>query len=121
MNYKEEIIRNIANKMASVLTIEQLQKLESELAKALYQYDVTLAEHSLSTEINKDQQAIQGFFVAKKIEGLSDNSLRYYTTILKQFFSVVTVPLERIEANSIRYYLAVRMDREYPKYRLIMN
>lgn len=115
MNYKEEIIRNIANKMASVLTIEQLQKLESELAKALYQYDVTLAEHSLSTEINKDQQAIQGFFVAKKIEGLSDNSLRYYTTILKQFFSVVTVPLERIEANSIRYYLAVRMDKGISK------
>lgn len=65
MNYKEEIIRNIANKMASVLTIEQLQKLESELAKALYQYDVTLAEHSLSTEINKDQQAIQGFSLQK--------------------------------------------------------
>lgn len=59
MNYKEKIIRNVANKMASALTIGQLQKLGSELAKALYQYDVTLAEHSLSTEINKDHQAIE--------------------------------------------------------------
>lgn len=44
MNYKEEIIRNVACKMANILTIEQLQELENELAKALYQYDVTLAE-----------------------------------------------------------------------------
>ena len=70
MNYKEEIIRNVANKMASVLTIEQLQKLESELEKALYQYDVTLAEHSLSTEINKDQQAIQRKMLKAVIESM---------------------------------------------------
>lgn len=70
MNYKEKIIRNVANKMASALTIEQLQKLESELEKALYQYDVTLAEHSLSTEINKDQQAIQRKMLKAVIESM---------------------------------------------------
>lgn len=77
MNYKEEIIRNIANKMASVLTIEQLQKLESELAKALYQYDVTLAEHSLSTGgitiCDEWKSSFTAFWLWAKVNGYNDN------------------------------------------------
>ncbi len=115
MNYKENIVKEITRKMAGLLNIEQLQALEKELSICLYHYELTLAEHLLSTEINQDSKAIQDFFVAKKIEGMSDNSIRYYSTVLKTFLSIITVPIQQIEANTIRYYLAVRMNNGISK------
>lgn len=53
-------------------------------------------------------KALQMFFVSKKVEGCTDNTLKYYSTILKVFFDIVEIQLDKITANDIRFYLAKR-------------
>lgn len=115
MSAKDDVIREISAKMVNLLSADLLQVLESKIATVLYKYEVSVAEHSLTTEIDKDSAAIKNFFIAKKVEGLSDKSLAYYKTVIANFFRVITIPLANIDSNTIRYYMAIRMEQGVSK------
>ena len=107
---KEEMVRSILNSLSDSFDNTQLRAIENTLYINLRDYDLIQksTETALTTDINPDMRAYQMFFVAKKVEGLSDNSLTYYTTILKQFFGIITKPLATITTDDIRYFLATK-------------
>jgi len=61
---------------------------------------------------NKRQRAIQMFIVTKKVEGCTENTIRYYMGTLRRFFNEINQRLEEITADQIRYYLAIRSTRD---------
>ena len=46
------------------------------------------------------------FFVSKKIEGCTNQTISYYSTILRKFFSEINMELDKITADQVRYYIA---------------
>ena len=46
------------------------------------------------------------FFIAKKLQGLSDRSLKVYRTEITRFITAVKKNLSEITTDDIRYYLA---------------
>jgi len=112
MSSKEEIVRNIINNLSEKFDDTQLRIIENALYINLRDYDFTQKneETALSTDISPDARAYQMFFVAKKIEGLSEKSLKYYAIILRQFFGIINKPLATVTTDDVRYYFATRQN-----------
>lgn len=101
-----EISREICSKMNS-LDETELLKLENVIIKTLGEYDI----QKKTTEVvlynsDQDRRMYQKFFVVKKLEGLSQSTLKYYDTILKNILQKIQNPLVNISSDDIRYYLA---------------
>lgn len=55
-----------------------------------------------------DMKGYTMFFVAKKVEGLSQKSLKYYKIVVDNFLKEIPKKLTDYTTDDIRYYLAIR-------------
>ena len=72
----EEKLVNILNEMAEVLSISQMKKLQEVLIR-------NLNESVKPEKITSNQEYLQLFLEAKKIEGCSDRTIQYYDVGVK--------------------------------------
>jgi site-specific recombinase XerD len=112
MSNKETLTQSILNSLLENFDDSQLRIIENSLYLYLGDYDLIQKnmETQLTTDISPDAKAYKMFFVAKKIEGLSEKSLKYYSIILRQFFGTISKPLATITTDDIRYYFATRQN-----------
>lgn len=68
---------------------------EKEPCKDIVQYD-------------DDMKGYTMFFVAKKVEGLSEKSLKYYKCVIDMFLKKVPKKISQYTTDDVRYYLALR-------------
>lgn len=96
--------------MLQVFNNEQREIIKSAMFATLGNCEIS--EINLSTDIvlseDKNQRAISMFFIAKKVEGLSDKTLKYYRGVINKLFMVVSKPIDLMVTDDIRYYLAIR-------------
>ena len=72
-------------------------------------------EKEQSTELtvyDDDMKGYTMFFVAKKVEGLGEKSLKYYKYVIDHFFSVMQKTPRQVTTDDVRYYLAVRQSKD---------
>lgn len=95
----QTVIYEILEEMSDYLNVEQQKKLQQILVKKLSQ--------NIMKDDNVTNAQYQKLFLeAKKIEGCSERTLRYYETTLIHFFSNTSVPVRRITTEQIRSYLS---------------
>ena len=94
----EEKLVKILNEMAEYLSIPQLRKLQEVLIKNLSSKQVE------STEISNNDY-LQLFLDAKRIEGCSERTLQYYRVTAENMLLRITTPIRKINAEEIRAYL----------------
>ena len=96
--------------MLQNFTNEQRETIKSAVFATLGNCDIR--EKSLTTDIvvseDVNQKAISMFFIAKKVEGLSEKSLKYYQIVIRRLLSVIQKPVNSMTTDDIRYYLAIR-------------
>lgn len=103
-----DIVKRVLNEINEI-DESVIPKLKNVLYIVLNDYDFSLKNCDLAPIYNdKKSKAINMFFVTKKVEGCTDNTLRYYQTVLNTFFQKITCPLNEIAADTIRYYIATR-------------
>ena len=91
----EEKLVKILNEMTEYLSIPQLRKLQEVLIKNLSSKQV---EH---TEISNNDY-LQLFLDAKRIEGCSERTLQYYRATAENMLLKITTPIRKINAEEIR-------------------
>ena len=94
----EEKVVKIINEMAEYLNIPQMKKLQEVLLK-------TFAENEASKEEIGNENYLQLFLDAKKIEGCSERTIQYYRTTIEKMFLQVTMPIRKVTTEEIRRYL----------------
>ena len=105
---KTDIIINITNDMALVLTQYQLEKLKEILDNNLKKVEINI----LTDEKEKQQiketndNYINIFLSAKEIEGCSTRTLKYYREIIEKLINTIDKPIKEIQTEEIRKYLA---------------
>ena len=102
---EKELIQRISSAMDSLLEDEAKAQLENILHQVLVNYNIT---KRLTTKEQQDENnlAMLNMFVsAKKVEGCSDRSLKYYETTIKKMLSTVDKRLHDITTNDLRDYL----------------
>ena len=105
---KTDIIINITNDMALVLTQYQLEKLKETLENNLKKVEINI----LTDEKEKQQiketndNYINIFLSAKEVEGCSTRTLKYYREIIEKLINTIDKPIKEIQTEEIRKYLA---------------
>lgn len=112
MNTKD-IVTNEVVAMMNLGTAES-NRLRNIMMIALQPFEII---NKTGTEIvvaeeNEDQKMYQMFFVAKRIQGVTDRTIKCYNQYLSAFLKFTNKPIQEIDTNDIRYFLAVKKERD---------
>lgn len=94
----EEKIVKIINEMAECLNVAQMKKLQEVLLR-------TFSEKETSKETTSNQEYLDLFLDAKKIEGCSERTIQYYRTTIEKLLTNITTPVRKTSTEEIRHYL----------------
>lgn len=111
MSEHDKAVRSIIELIVDSFNSETLRIIEAACYTGLREFDVITIEREnteLTTDISPDVKAYQMYFVAKKVEGLSDKSLQLYRYTIDKFLKMCQKPLTAISANDIRFFIASR-------------
>ena len=99
---KDRIIQTVLQKMLPHLNNEQMKLLQETLSHALY--GVTIAE---TEEVAKEGEldVLTAFVTAKRIEGCSEKTLRYYEKTIRDLLSAIGKSAQQITTEDLRLYL----------------
>ena len=99
---KEEIVSEVVQQMLPFLDNVGVKKLQEVLEHALFYYEVSTAV----VEREDDSEELVGAFLsAKRIEGCSEKTLKYYQTTIEAMLCTVQKSLRRITTEDLRNYL----------------
>lgn len=99
---KQNLINDVVQGMLPYLNNGQIEKLQEVLHFALFNYQVTQdKEH----EENSEQNLVELFLSAKRIEGCSEKSLKYYKTTIETMLFQLQKDVKQIVTDDIRTYL----------------
>lgn len=95
----EEKIVTVLNEMSEYLSIAQMKKLQEVILK-------TFAENEASKKDISNEEFLKLFLAAKRIEGCSERTIRYYQVTVKHLLSQTDVSVRKLSTEQIREYLS---------------
>lgn len=106
---KQELINEVVADMMPYLNNAQAERLQSVLKNVLKNYDVA-EKQDKQTEAEQDLVSL--FLAAKRIEGCSEKSLKYYDATIKAMLDTVGKNVKHIVTEDIRNYLTDYQERK---------
>ena len=103
---KDKLITQVQTNMASLLNAAQLEELGRVLANALHSVEITEKKVSDMPDAEENGRLQEVFIAAKRIEGCSEKSLKYYESTLRVMLDRVERPIREISTDDLRNYLA---------------
>ena len=100
---KKELITEVLQLMLPVLDNAQLKQLKQVMEQTLFYYDVAGKEVKLEKDDSYD--LVQMFIAAKRIEGCSEKTLRYYQTTIDAMAASLGKNVRHILTEDLRTYL----------------
>ncbi len=94
----EEKIVDVLNQMAEFLNISQMKKLQEVMFSAF-------AEEKVERQKLENCDYLDLFLDAKRIEGCSARTIRYYQTTIQHMLNNIHDPVRKISTEAIRDYL----------------
>ncbi len=92
-------IYNILNDMSDHLNVSQMKKLQEVLIRRL-------EDAREETETITNTAYLEMFLTAKRIEGCSDRTIRYYRVTVEGLLQKIDTPLRKMTTEMIREYLS---------------
>lgn len=99
---KQDLINDVIQAMLPYLNNAQTEKLQEVMQHELFNYEVLESE---SKGKNSQQNLIELFLSAKRIEGCSEKSLKYYRATIKSMIDSISKEIKHIQTDDIRNYL----------------
>ena len=106
---KEELIAEIMQGMLKYLDNAQLKQLKQVMELSLFNYDVSVAK--LDSAEDDSNALIDKFIAAKRIEGCSEKTLKYYHTTITAMVSNLDKNVRQIITEDLRTYLTEYQSR----------
>ena len=106
---KQNFITDVVQAMLPFLNNAQTERLQEVLQHTLFDYEVTKIE---SDKEISEQNYMELFLAAKRIEGCSEKSLKYYKTTIDMMIATVGKSIKHIETDDIRRYLTKYQEKK---------
>lgn len=104
---KEQIIATIEQKMIMWLDNAQMEQLHQVLTHCLWEVEMMKDDSTVAHKNEKTNEDFAEMFLsAKKVEGCSEKTLRYYKASLNKFFHTVDKHVTHITTDDLRAYLS---------------
>ena len=100
--FKNELLLELNNKISK----EELEIFSKIYDNVSIKYQITKKCTDITISNNNElPDEVKMFFISKKIEGLSDNSLNRYKLVYDKFFKCINKNIKDITSNDIRVFL----------------
>lgn len=100
---KEELITGVMQQMLPYLDNAQLKQLKQVMEQILFYYEITDAEVK---QVEDDSSELMAMFIAaKRIEGCSEKTLKYYQTTIAAMITSLGKNVRHILTEDLRTYL----------------
>ena len=103
---KENIIQAIVAKMQRDLDCRQMAQLKAVLTSELHNVEIIEKEECVYQQTQENEQFLNSFISAKKIEGCSDKTLAYYRNTIERLLVTLSMAICHITTSDIRTYLS---------------
>lgn len=102
----EEFMKTIVDGLKNVLDEKQMESVGNVIETVLSEYDVIRKPTSDEQRNKENAELLSVFLSAKKIEGCSDKTIRYYQSSIEKLMVAVAKNVREINTNDICCYLA---------------
>lgn len=102
---KQNIIQAVVAAMQRDLDCRQIARLKTVLENELQGLTITESQEIEDTSIDKNEELLEAFISAKKVEGCSCKTLKYYQNTIQQLLVSVKVSVCHVTTSDIRQYL----------------
>lgn len=106
---KQQIISEVMQQMLPHLDNAQMRQLQKVLEKALFGCEITVQIGKKDTDDNP--KLIDTFVSAKRIEGCSEKTLKYYRTTIETMVASINKGIRHIQTEDLRSYLTEYQSR----------
>lgn len=104
---KNQIISEIEQNMLPYLDNAQMEQLHYVLSHTLWDVDISKnKDKSFQKDVIANEEYLELFISAKKVEGCSDKTLRYYKATIKKLFDLLNKHISHITTDDLRKYLS---------------
>lgn len=101
---KQKVINEVMQGMLGSLNNLQLERLQEVLEHALFHKQVTETVEETDAVLT-NEQLLENFLAAKRIEGCSERSLTYYRTTIEAMTSKIDKNVREMDTDDLRTYL----------------
>ena len=113
---KQDLMIEVMQKMATHLDNFQMKQLKSTLESVLCNYEIRTAtteslEKGKTDYQQENRDLLTKFLAAKRIEGCSEKTLKYYRTTIEAMQSMLQKSVKRIMTEDLRQYLTDYQER----------
>ena len=106
---KQDLIKDVIQGMLPFLNNAQNERLQEVLQYTLAKYEVTEKQNQ---ENNSEQNYVELFLSAKRIEGCSEKSLKYYKSTIEAMLGELNKDVKHIVTDDIRGYLTEYQEKK---------
>ena len=104
---KNQIISEISRKMIPYLDNAQMEQLQEVLQHCLWDVQITASTEGLAQQDKETNDDLLNMFLsAKRVEGCSEKTLRYYETSIRRLFAAVDCHVTHMQTDDLRNYLS---------------
>lgn len=100
---KQNLITDVVQGMLPYLNNAQTEKLQQVLQYTLFSYEVTKCDTEM--EAVEEDGLLNQFIAAKRVEGCSEKTLKYYLSTIQALLNSVKKGVRHINTDDIRCYL----------------
>lgn len=104
---KNQLISEITRQMIPYLDNAQMEQLQNVLQHALWSVQITANEDGAQqSDKETNAELLEMFLSAKRVEGCSEKTLRYYETSIRRLFAAVDSHVTHMQTDDLRGYLS---------------
>ena len=104
---KEQLITEITRQMLPYLDNYQMEQLQETLSHCFWGVQVSPEEETDQIkEKETNSELLDMFISAKRVEGCSEKTVKYYQASIMRLFSTVDIPAIRMRTDDLRGYLS---------------
>ena len=109
---KNQVITEITRQMLPYLDNAQMEHLQEVLQHCLWNVEITSSGKNTELFVREtNEEMLEMFLSAKRVEGCSEKTLRYYETSLLRMFSEVDMHVTKMKTDDLRNYLSEYQQR----------
>lgn len=103
---KEQLIAEVMRQMLPYLDNAQMEQLQDVLGHCFWQVEVVPNPNAKYQEKEPNETLLARFISAKRVEGCSEKTLKYYHATLLRFFDAVDGHVTHMTTDDLRDYLS---------------
>lgn len=107
---RDKYVELVTSSMNTELNIDQLRLLRNVMYASMDGIDISfVTEKALALNQNDNINIIKNFYLAKRIQGLSEKTIKNYLNELKKFFLTINKRVQDVKTADVQLYLAKKM------------